>query len=378
MNNIQKKSILKNLALLVSLLTFPVLTPSSNAFDPIIRPYQTVRTAGMGNIRYTTGIYEDNFYANPARITENPKTLFQFPKITLEAGGGTISSISDMLSSSNGGFDSVSNSVGKPLSARFQMLFPAFYKPTFFSPDWAFAFGIPVSAQVMGQVSQSGLVTPTTVIGGGPTFSLARRLLPEERLSIGTTIHGDFRATAGKAYNLYDLLRDNIKKTLSGGSGLNIDFDLGSTFRPHWGLGGFNYEVAFTINNVLGGTYDNLGGKIPGWDGLPTASPRSFNAGLAARKDVLWEFTQFMMALEFTDMGANGNGSIFREIHFGAEASWKWLRIRSGINQGYFCGGLGFYFGHFKMDLATYGEEMGLNVGNAQDRRYALDFGFHI
>ena len=259
------------------------------------------------------------------------------------------------------------------------MLFPAFYKPTFFTPDWSFAFGLPISAQVMGQISQSGLITPTTVIGGGPAFSLARRLLPEERLSVGTTIHADFRATAGKAYNLYDLLHDSIKDTLSGGSGMNIDFDIGSTFRPHWGLGGFNYEVAFAINNVLGGTYDNLGGKIPGWDGLPTPSPRAFNLGVAARKDALWKFTNFMMALEFTDMGANGNGSFLRDIHIGSEATWKsWLKLRAGINQGYFCGGLGFDFHYFKMDLATYGEEMGLNVGSAEDRRYALDLGFQI
>ncbi len=374
-----KKVLVKNtLPLLLSMLASNTLTPVALAFDPIIRPYQTVRTAGMGNVRYTTGFYEDNFNANPARITENPQTLFQLPKFTLEAGGGTLSSISEMLSSNSGGFDTFSDSVGKPLSARFQMLFPAFYKPNFFSPDWAFAFGVPVSAQVMGQISQSGLITPTTVIGGGPAFSVARRLLPEERLSIGTTIHADFRATAGKAYNLYDLLRDNIKNTLSGGSGMNIDFDLGSTFRPHWGLGGLNYELAFAINNVLGGTYDNLGGKIPGWSGLPTPSPRSFNVGLAARKDSIWEFTNFMLALEFTDMGANGNGSIFRDIHLGSEATWKWLKLRAGINQGYWCGGLGFYFKYFKMDFATYGEEMGLNVGSAQDRRYALDFGFHI
>jgi hypothetical protein len=362
-----------------AILSLLALSSESLAFSPIIRPYQSARTAAMGNVRYTTGFYEDNFYANPARITENPKAMFQLPKLTFEAGGGTIGSISDMLGSKDGGFDSFSDSVGKPLSARFQMLFPAFYKPTFFTPDYSFAFGLPISAQVVGQISQTGLITPTTVLGGGPAFSFARRLLPEDRLSIGTTMHTEFRATAGKAYNLYDLLSDSIKDTLSGGSGMQLDFDLGATFRPHWGLGGFNYQVAFAINNLLGGTYDNLGGKIPSWDGAPTPSPRAFNFGVSARKDVLWKFTQFMMALEFTDIGANGDGSFFRTIHFGSEATWKdWLKLRAGLNQGYLAGGLGFDLNWFTMNLATYGEEMGLNVGSLEDRRYTLDLGFQI
>jgi len=348
------------------------------AISPIIRSYQSVRAAGMGNVRYTTGLYEENFYGNPARVSENPSSMFQLPKFTIEAGSGAISSLGDLLGSNSGGFSAVSGSVGKPISARFQFLFPAYYKREFITSDWSFGAGLMMSAQMVGQLSQSGAITPTTVIGGGPAITIARRLLPEDRLSIGLTTHAEFRATSGNAFSIIDFLKGSVASSLRGGSGMGVDFDLGTTFRPHWGLGGFNYELGFAINNLLGGKYNNLGGKIDGWNGDPTASPTSLNFGLAARKDDLWKFKSFMMALEFTDIGNNKNGSIFRSIHLGSEAQWKSIAIRAGFNQGYICGGLGFDFGFFTLNASTYGEEMGLNVGSLEDRRYALDFGFQI
>ncbi len=375
-NSIHKKNTVLHLAWLSTLLLS--LSSSALAISPIIRSFNSVRSEGMGNVRYTTGFYEENFYANPARLTENPSNLFQLPKFTLEVGSGTISSLSSLLGSNNGGFSAVSGTVGKPISAKFQFLFPAFYKREFITSQWSLGVGILTSAQLVGQVSQSGTITPTTVIGGGPAITIARRLLPEDRLSIGLTTHAEFRATSGNAFSIIDFLRGSVASSLRGGSGMGVDFDLGTSFRPHWGLGGFNYELGFAMNNLLGGKYNNLGGKISGWAGNPTATPTSFNFGLAARKDDLWKFHSFMMALEFTDIGNNKKGSIFRTIHLGSEAKWKLFALRAGLNQGYLCGGLGFDFKFFAINLSTYGEEMGLNVGSLEDRRYAIDFGFQI
>jgi hypothetical protein len=352
-------------------------TAPSFAISPIIRTHQSVRTTGMGNVRYTTGIYEENFYANPARITENSKKLLQIPKFTFEAGSGTLASFKDLLGSSRG-LSAFSDSVGKPISARFQLVIPALHQHSFITTDWSMSAGLLMNAQMVGQVSQSGEVSPTTIIGGGPAFTIARRLLPEDRLSIGLTTHLEFRATSGNAFSILDFLRGQVANSLRGGSGMGIDFDLGTSFRPHWGLGGFSYELGLAVNNILGGSYHNLGGKISGWSGTPTSTPTSLNLGLAAKKEDLWKFKSFVMALEFTDIGNNVNGSFYRLIHFGAEALWKKLAIRTGFNQGYICGGLGFDANSFQINASTYGEELGLNAGSLQDRRYALDLGFQI
>jgi hypothetical protein len=354
------------------------LAPESHAFSPIIRPYQSARSAAMGNVRYTTGLYEENFYANPARATANPENLFQFPKLTLEVGGGTLSSLQKIMNSTGGGMSAVSGAVGEPLSTRIQLLALAYHNNHFFSPQWSMSFGVPFSIQIAGQVSQSSQVSPTTVIGGGPALTIARKLLPEDRLSIGMTTHFESSFSSGASFSLLDFLRGNTSDNLRGGSGASLDFDLGTTFRPHWGLGGFKYETAFAINNILGGTYNNLGGRIKGWSGDPIPSKRSFNFGVAARKDALWKFENFVMALEFTDIGNNTNGSFFRTIHFGSEARWHRIDLRAGLNQGYLSGGLGFDLKILKISLTTYGEEMGLNTGSLEDRRYAFDFGFQI
>jgi hypothetical protein len=355
------------------------LSSSAHAFSPIVRPYQAMRNAAMGNVRYTTGFYEENFFSNPARAAANPENLFQFPKITLETGLDTISSLSEIASASgNSGAGAFAGVIGKPISARVQIMALAFHDAEWFSEKWAMSIGLPLHFQTVAQVSNANVLTPTTVFQVGPALTIARRLLPEDRLSIGLTTHFETRITSGEAVNLINFLRGDTISDLKGGSGASLDFDLGATFRPHWGLGGFKYETAFTINNILGGNYNNLGGKLKSMSNTPIPSLRSVNFGLAARKDALWVFENFVMALEFTDIGNNTNGSIFRTIHLGSEARWKRIDIRAGINQGYLCGGLGFDLKIFKLNLTTYGEEMGLNTGSMEDRRVGMDLGFEI
>src|SRR4051812_21467813 len=91
------------------------LSSSALAISPIIRSYQSVRAEGMGNIRYTTGVYEENFFGNPARISENPENQFQLPKFSFESGADTLSSLNTLLKANNGGLSTVSGVVGKPI-----------------------------------------------------------------------------------------------------------------------------------------------------------------------------------------------------------------------------------------------------------------------
>src|SRR5262245_19629290 len=89
--------------LLFSLLALFFITDRASAYAPIIREYQSTRSVGMGGLRYTTGIFEDNFFANPARSADNPENLFQLPKFTLEAGSDAIKTASKMLKSDSDG-----------------------------------------------------------------------------------------------------------------------------------------------------------------------------------------------------------------------------------------------------------------------------------
>jgi len=361
---------------LVSIITiFVASSNSAFAISPIIRSFDSVSAEGMGDVRFTTGLYEENFFANPARTTENPSNLFQLPKLTIEAGSGLFTAIKDVSGGTIAGFD---KTIGTPVSARVQLVFPAFYARNFITDKWSMAIGLITGFQLMEEISNTGYITPTTVVDIGPAFTIARRLLPEDRLSIGLTTHVELRGTSGSPFSIIDFLNGKADNALIGGGGVGVDFDLGTTFKPHWHTGGFDYELAFAIDNVLGGNYNNLGVKLGNWGADPIPTPRNVNFGISARRPDLWKFKSFLMALEFTDIGNNTNGSFFRTVHFGSEVQWHLLALRAGINQGYFSAGLGLDLIFMSINASTYGEEMGLNSGILEDRRYALDIGFKI
>ena len=70
-------------------------------------------------------------------------------------------------------------------------------------------------------------------------------------------------------------------------------------------------------------------------------------------------------------------------LHIGAELGWEaysWLKgaYRMGLNQGYFAAGISAQLWAFKLDVATYAEEVGTEDAQIEDRRYqvnmSLDF----
>jgi hypothetical protein len=132
------------------------------------------------------------------------------------------------------------------------------------------------------------------------------------------------------------------------------------------------------VNNILGGQYKNIAKPIKSWAGDPYASKRSYNFGLSGVRKDFFGLNSLTLAIETTDNGNNTNGSFYRTLHMGAEAVWKLFHFRTGLNQGYVTGGFGLDLKVLKINLATYGEELGLNPGVFQDRRYALDLGFQI
>ena len=350
---------------------------SAHAYHPIIRDFHSVRTAGMGDIRYTVGLFEENFFANPARSADNPENLLQIMKISLESSKATLSNLGKLTKSGNE-LNTFVDSLGDPMSARLQIIPISFHAKNFITDKWAMGLGLFFSAQTLPLVSNSGSVDVNTAITAGPVLNLSRRLLEEDRLVVGANLHTQIRANS-KNFSIQEFFNgQNMANSVQGGSGMGVDFDLGSTFRPHWKTGGFDYQLAFTINNVLGGKYTNLGKPINAWPNGPYATSRSVSFGLSAERKDWIGLDRVLFALESTDNGNNENGSFFRTLHAGAQGSWSIFHVRTGLNQGYLTAGFGLDLVVFSLNLATYGEELGLNPGVKQDRRYALDLGFKI
>lgn len=358
--------------------------PSAQAYDQIYRPFLSARSAGMGSTRIVTGQYEDNFFGNPALVVDNPKWKISLLDLTLETNSSAISHASNIISAASDDNGNVLREIAQTTGAnnhlRIQTALPSVYIPAGENGRLGFALGLLMNTQFDLGLRRNYQVDPQLVTDIGPAFTVGRMFLPERQLAIGATAHVTYRVASKPDYDTVDLLTGtSMSPTVSGGEGAHVDADVGARWRfDHFQPLGFQFTAGAAINNVLGGKYSSLNLDLLDTTNKPRAQPRSFGVGLGARRESLGPFSDFIAALEITDIGNNTNGSMWRTVHLGAEAKFAILTPRVGINQGYFTAGLGINLKILTLDFATYGEELSLNVGGLQDRRYTMKIALQI
>jgi hypothetical protein len=215
----------------------------------------------------------------------------------------------------------------------------------------------------------------------GPAFTVGRRFLKDKNWAVGLTPHVTYRLASKDGFSLVDLIKgQSPSPTKSGGDGTHLELDIGTTYKfVNAKRLGLDLAAGFSINNLFGGTYGNVPFNIlKNNDNRPRRQPRTFNLGGSATRPHIGPFTKVIFALEVTDIGNNKYGSLFRLIHIGNEWHWKAFSPRFGINQGYLTAGLGIDLLLVQLEFATYGEEMSLNAGGLEDRRYAFRLAIQI
>ena len=369
------------LALIASFTGCFLATPSAWALHGITRPYQGIRSAGMGGVRMTTGLYDENFFGNPARNSANPRFKIELFDFMAEVNTGALKSTSGLTS---GGdiLEKIGDTAGTNNHVRFQTSFPAIYWPNVGGGKWSYSFGVLMSAQTDLDLRRSYSADTRSIIDLGPAMTISRKLnvgAQEDALAVGVTPHLSYRISTQEDFSLVDFVKgSSISPLQSGGDGTHIDFDIGGTYNLPVSWFNWDWSTGFAVNNILDGRYSNIDFQKLTTHLKPVQQPRSFGGGIRARKAELWKFSDVLAALELTDIGNNTGGSWFKTLHIGGEARYGILAPRLGINQGYWCLGLGLDLKIFTLDLATYGEEMGLNVGSIEDRRIALRLAFQI
>jgi hypothetical protein len=346
-----------------------------------------VRSEGMGNVRYTTGLYDQNFFANPARVTDNPSWKLTLLDPMVEVSSVVPGTVGSLIHGGSDFYRNVGNQAGDNYHARVQTTFPGFYKPPGKDGKWGFAVAVVTSTQSDVNLRQSFNIEPVAITDVGPVVTVGRRLLEDDALSIGANAHFDYRLSSNTGFTFIDLIQGkSLAPAKTGGQGSEFDMDLGLDYKfKHWTPAGVHFSTAFAVNQLFGGKFSNIGFKPikdssgnPSPSNLPTAQPRTYNFGVAAMKHSIGVLRDTSLALEFTDFGNNTNGSIYRTIHMGGETHFGILAGRLGINQGYLCAGLGLNLKFVEIDASTYGEEMSLNAGGYEDRRYALRLAIQI
>jgi hypothetical protein len=367
------------LAALLAAAALGLWQKEARANDGLVRPFESIRSKGMGGVIFTEGFYAENFHGNPARVTANPVWRFQLPDPMVETTGAMLDHLSD-LSHMDQILQTLAGTAGQNLHTRVQMSFPTVYVP---GEKWSFALGLLTSVQSDISLRNSFQTEGRTIVDADFAVTVGRKLLEEDKLSLGMTLHGWGRSSSTTGFSLVDIIQGNTPDPLKGAAtGITPELDLGATYRMPFTLWDFNFDGALAFNNLLtGGTFGmvkiDLNGS--GSTNKPIPQPRQVSFGMSAIRAEAWKFTDWVIALEISEIGNSHNDSVFKHIHFGTEAKWgNVVRPRLGINQGYLCAGLGFDLKVFMLELATYGEELGDNAGAREDRRFAARIAFQI
>lgn len=342
------------------------------SLDQIIRPYQSIRSSSMGGVSLTTGLYDENFFGNPARALENPENRFTLVEVMAEVSKDLINDIKE-LTGDGDFYTKMSSTAGTNNHARAQTSMPALY----IAPKdgkWGFGFGVFMSTQADVDLRNSFQINPTVYSDIGPAITIARKFLDDNSLGLGVTAHAAYRLATNQSFTFIDIIKGkSLNASNIAGQGSHIDFDFGATYRLPLELNWLNLTAGFAMNNIQGGKYEGQQFKpVKDVTGTPPAQPRTYGFGISAKFGEFSGFTDTLVALEVRDIGNNTNGSNYRLLHMGAETRFLGIFIpRIGFNQGYLGGGLGIDLKFLTLDIATYTEEMALNVGRLSDRRYA-------
>jgi hypothetical protein len=356
-------------------LVFSAVSLNVHADEQIVHQYESVRDYGMGGLKITTGLYDDNFFGNPARATANPVWRFTIVDPAVMVDNHFVSNVNSFGSGGGQLIQNVADTAGENNHLRLQTTMPAWYLPPSETRRWAVAFAIITSSQTDLSIRQNYSISDEAFIDVGPAFTYAYEFLDDRSLSVGATAHLVYRLGTNTPFSIADLL-DGKSFSLHeiGQQGTSEDFDIGVTKIFPWHPIGIQLSAAAAIDNVLGGKYNtNIVHLINNIGTDPEPANRSFGFGVSAKRDIGYFFHDVIVGVEAYDIGNNTNGSLFRTIHMGVESRILGiLRPRLGINQGYLTAGAGIDLKLLEIEAATWGEELSLNPGGLQDRRYGI------
>jgi len=180
-------------------------------------------------------------------------------------------------------------------------------------------------------------------------------------LKVGLTLKGIARKSLNEFYTADVIADDNFDDIVDADmmDGTGVSADLGLLYTTD-ALKVTRLNMALVAQN------------IPEMDfGDAMDSKTQYNMGLAMTQKVLGiTFTEALDLYDLTDNAGNDE-SYEKKLHMGVEMAFpKILSVRAGLNQGYYTAGATLDFKLIKLDLATYGEELGVVGGQKEDRRF--------
>lgn len=199
-----------------------------------------------------------------------------------------------------------------------------------------------------------GLQTVSGHVGAGFGFF-------DDILRLGVGLKYVYAYSLDEVYTAFEIadddFKDRVEDDLEDGGGFGVDAGLMVEFpvflRP---------TLAASILNIADTDLGNAG-----------ELPQQINLGLAMTQEFPW--IDLTAAADWIDVTGNlgDDDDTFKRIHLGLEGRFtKVVSLRIGLYQGYGALGATLDFRAFKLDYATYAEELGSDAGDRGDRRHVL------
>jgi hypothetical protein len=239
-----------------------------------------------------------------------------------------------------------------------------------------------IHQQVATTLTAEGYQDTTIAYGRGWSYL-------DNALSVGVTGKAIYRGYVLWSKSAPELVLNNKYFTPEDAKeGMTIDADVGVLYSikdakdggPSW----TKYakpQFGFTARNLLDYGFKQDFHIYNKGSGEPPKLERQFDVGTMAEFPEFWVFKP-RASLDIRDMGAT-YWSFKKGLHAGIELLWDvrwWLRggYRLGMSEGYLTAGLSAQFVWFRLDFATWGEDIGTAGAPKENRRYvaqmSLDF----
>jgi len=357
---------------------------AQSLYSGIRRGFEGTRANGMGGA--FTAVADDNtaIFYNPAGISQLEKGESNwFIKADVDPDimdfWDDIDTAGDQANDVAAISDVISNNYGNHYSIRAPSIGFLWARP-----DWGMAI-IPMDLSIdMGLHRSVGPSVDLTAIQD-TTIAYTRNWKIKKwhksgTFNVGVTAKLIYRMNVDEVVSVATIaLEDEIFDMEDAKEGMTLDADIGFLWKGPWQS--YNPSAAIVIKNIGDyGYFSNLE-VIGKGTGEPEKLHRTIDLGYAMDLPSWWVWSS-KVAFDIRDI-LHPKWNLQKGIHLGAEFMWEvasWFRggWRAGLNQGYWTTGFTGEFGIFKLDLASYGEEVGVEDAKIENRRFmmtmSLDF----
>ena len=368
-------------------------------FTGIHHQYQSPRALGMGDAFVAVANDYSSIFYNPAglaRLDEGQINL----SIDFALSPDYLTFNSDIQSASKKSGDSakaqayaelLQKNYGKPYSIRTGLL-----EGVFVRPGWGFAvlpmdftLDMAIHNQAAPAISARAYADTTIAYGVGHDFHNDGL---GGKLSWGVTGKFVNRGYFSKDVNTLDLVADSeVVKKSDLREGYTLDADVGLLYTPYLPTTGvlsslrlarptFGAVVRNVAETGFSQSLNLYKTKQYGGD-APEKLYRVLDVGTR------WEYPSFWIfsgrgSMDMRDIG-DPNFNLRRGFHAGLEFDWtlfSWWKgqYRGGVNEGYPTLGASFLFTLFRLDLVTYGEDVGTEDSPVENRMYMVKLNIDI